>query len=165
MMDALTLLREQVATIERVFGQVFDPVTPEQAVWRGEGSTANQIAALFLHVYTGEDRAVQRARGRRPLLETDGWAVRLGYDVAAAWSPIDSPDLEAYRAYAAAVSAATREYLANVEPGEIEREVETPRGKRTVVGMLSLGLITHKLTHLGEIAALLGCQGVKGFPF
>jgi hypothetical protein len=164
-MDALTLLREQVAMTERVFRQVFATVTPEQAIWRGEGSTANQIAALFLHVYTGEDRAVQRARGRPPLLETEGWAAHLRYDVAAPWSPIDAPDLEVCRAYAAAVSAATSEYLANVEPGEIEREVETPRGKRTVVGMLSLGLITHKLTHMGEIAALLGCQGVKGFPF
>jgi hypothetical protein len=164
-MDALTLLREQVTTAERLFGQVSATVTPEQAVWRGEGSTANQIAVLFLHVYSAEDRSVQRARGRQSLLDTDGWAARLGYDVAAPWSLVDASNLGAYRAYAAAVSAATRDYLANVEPGEIEREVETPRGKRTIVGMLSLGLITHKLTHLGEIAALLGCQGVKGFPF
>jgi hypothetical protein len=164
-MDALSLLRDQVSMAERLLSDVFSKVTPEQAVWRGEGSTANQIAALFLHIYTGEDRAVQRARDRRPIIETGGWAERLGYNVDAPWSPIDRPDLEAYRAYAAEVRAATREYLASVEPSAIEREVDTPRGKRTVIGMLSLGLTTHKLGHMGEIAALLGCQGVKGFPF
>jgi hypothetical protein len=164
-MNALTLFRDQVSYAERLLTEVFSRITPEQAVWRGEGSTANQIAALFLHIYTGEDRAVQRAQGRPPILETGGWAARLSYNPDAPWSPIDHPDLAAYRAYAAEVRNATREYLGNVDPVEIEREIDTPRGKRTAIGMLSLGLITHKLTHMGEIAALLGCQGAKGFPF
>jgi hypothetical protein len=164
-MNALTLFREQVSTADRLLTDVFSKVTPEQAVWRGEGSTANQIAALFLHIYTGEDRAVQRARGQPPILESGEWAAHLNYNPNAPWAPIDQPDLEAYRAYAAAVRSATKEYLASVDPDEIEREFDTPRGKRTTIGMLSMGLTTHKATHMGEIAALLGCQGVKGFPF
>jgi hypothetical protein len=34
-----------------------------------------------------------------------------------------------------------------------------------MLAILSLMLVIHKANHTGEIAALLGSQGVRGFPF
>jgi hypothetical protein len=164
-MEALTLLREQASFAERLFADVFRPVTVEQAIWRPEGSKANQVAALFLHAYTSQDRGVHGVKGTPTVFESGGWSERLSYDPNAAWKVIEQPDLAAYRAYAADVTAATKALLDTADPATLEREIESSRGKRTGYSQLSLVLITHKLTHMGKIAALLGCQGVKGFPF
>ena len=164
-MDALTLLRDQAAFAEKLMTDVFAPVTVDQAIWRPEGSTTNPIAVIFLHIYTSEDGMIARSLGKSPILETGAWSDRLGYESIHAWSPITDPDLASYRAYAGEVAAATKDYLTNLEPTALEQEVDSPRGRRTRVAGLSLLLTTHKLTHSGEIAALLGCQGAKGLPF
>ena len=167
-MDALALLKQQVATANDLMTQVFAGVNQIQAGWRLEGSTANPIGATFLHAYFNEDRVVQEyAQGQRPLWDTAGWRERLHYDPSAPWSPatLAVTDPEACRAYAVDVHAATRRYLESLQPGALEREIEGPRGTRPLFIPLSWLLVTHKLGHMGEIAALLGCQGVKGFPF
>jgi uncharacterized damage-inducible protein DinB len=164
-MDALVLLRDLAARSDDLMTQTFAAVTVEQAAWRQEGSTANPIAAIFLHVYYPEDWFVHRDTGAPLIFEAGGWANRLGYDPAAAWSPSARPEPDACRAYAAEVRAATHDYLEHLDPSRLEEEIDSTRGKRSRVAMLSRLLVTHKLTHLGEIAALLGCQGVKGFPF
>jgi len=164
-MDALTLLRDQVDTAERLLQQTTEGLTLSQALWRLPGSTANPIFSIYLHVYVTEDRIIHRERAQPPLLESQGWRERLGFDPAAPWAVPEHPDLDACRAYARAVHAVTRAYLAALTPSALDEEIETPRGRRPRVASLSLMLVTHKLTHLGEIAALLGCQGAKGFPF
>lgn len=165
-MDALTLLREQTARAHQTMTDVFAVVTPEYATWRLEGSLANTIVGTFLHSYHGEDSTVQeRLRGRSTLFESGGWSKQLPYDPAKdSWSVNAVPDLAAVRAYAAAVAAATGEYLGSLAPSELDREVDTPRGKVTIGVRLGLILVTHKFLHMGEIGALLGCQGAKGFP-
>ena len=165
-MDALTLLRQQAETANNLMTQVFANVTAEQALWQLAGATTNPIAATFLHVYHSEDRMVHRNLGGRPtIFDQGGWQERLGYDPASPWTSSARPDLDAYRAYAAEVSAVTRAYLSGLDPDALTREVDTPRGPQPLANRLSILLVAHKLTHLGEISALLGCQGAKGFPF
>ena len=161
-MDALTLLRDQAAMAERLAGQILAELTDAQARWRLEGSTANPIAPTILHVYENEDRVVQGAQDRAPLWD-GAWPERAGAAPRAVWAGAD-PDLARVLAYAAAVRAATARFLAALEPAALEREVDTPRGKRPLAAPLSLVLVVHKFVHLGEVAALLGCQGAKGFP-
>lgn len=164
-MDALTLLREQAAMADGLLTQVFASVTAEQAVWLPPESTVNAIATLFLHLYSSEDRSVQRLQGGRPPLYAIGdWQERLAYDPANAWTTPREPDLSAYRAYAGTVRAATVAFLDTLSPDRLSEEVETPRGKRALGLTLSLMLVLHKMAHTGEISALLGAQGLKGFP-
>ena len=68
-------------------------------------------------------------------------------------------------AYAEAVSTGTKAYLASLDPAALDRQIETPRGPRPLAARLSVYLVVHKAQHTGDIAALLGCQGVKGLPF
>jgi uncharacterized damage-inducible protein DinB len=164
-MDALALIREQAATAERLLSQVVAELTAEQSIWHAEGSTANPIAAIFTHIYFSEDRLVQRrGQGRPPIYNAGGWRERLGVDPEAPWSGLTQVAPREMRAYAAEVRAATTRFLEGLPPADLEREVEGPRGRQTLAATMSLLLVIHKATHTGEIAALLGNQGVRGFP-
>lgn len=164
-MDALVLLRDQVGTADGMIKAVFKPVTPEQASWKMAGSTANTIGATFLHAYSTEDSAVHRLLGTPSVLERGGWGARLSYDPAASWTLEGPADTGLIMEYAEAVSAATKEYLDRLKPEDLEREIETPRGLRPLSARIGIYLVAHKFQHAGEMAALLGCQGVKGLPF
>lgn len=163
-MDALTLLKDQATNAGSGLMQVFKPVTPEQAVWRLPGSTANPIGVTFLHAYFSEDEAIHRLLGKPTLFESGGWRDRLGYDPGN-WSIAGTPDPAQMRAYAEAVAGPTKDYLSSLKPGDLEQEIDTPRGRRPLVARLGVYLVYHKFQHMGDIAALLGCQGVKGLPF
>ncbi len=164
-METLTLLRELATRGQNVTSQILENVTREQLVWLPEGGQTNQIAATILHVFHGEDRAVHRALGAPTIFESQGWQARLGYRPESPWERLPAADPDAVRAYVAAVWEETRRYLEGLSPGDLDREIETPRGKRTVGDNLAHLLVAHKFTHLGEVAALLGCQGMRGFPF
>lgn len=164
-LDALTLLREQAKQADKLLTDVFANVTPEQLVWLPEGGMTNPIGSTFLHLYHVEDRLTHRLLGDKPtLFDANGWQARLGYDPANPWTPPSLVDLSALRAYAAEVAADTKTCLEGLTLEALEQEISTPRGSRPVHATLSLALVVHKFTHTGEISALLGCQGVKGFP-
>jgi uncharacterized damage-inducible protein DinB len=165
-MDALTFLRDEAERVDGLLTQVFASVTPEQACWKLAGSTTNTIAGDFAHVYYSEDALVNKRLQNKPtIFETGGWAVTLGYDPESAWTAAEPVDVDAYRAYAREVRAATKRFLDELDSSALEREVVGPRGPRPMAASLSILIVIHKATHMGEIAALLGCQGVQGFPF
>lgn len=165
-MDALALLRDQAATADGLLMQVVANLTTEQAVWQLEGSTANPIASILMHISFGEDRTVQqRCQGQQTIFQAGGWRARIGFDPDTPWAHPGQVDPGALRAYAAEVRAATRRFLEGVQPADLERELEGPRGRRPMLAVLSLLLVIHKASHTGEIAALLGSQGMRGFPF
>lgn len=163
-MDAVTLLREQAIMTGDLLGRVLAPLTDEQALWKPEGGKTNPIGATVMHLVFGEDRLVQGQQEKPPIFESGGWAARLPFNPREPWAVPQSVSADALRAYAAEVAAATRTYLQGLRDEDLSREVTGPRGARTLVNMLSLLLVVHKSTHTGEIAALLGCQGLTGFP-
>ena len=165
-MNALELLREQAATAEQGMRAVLGLVAAEQAHWRGEGSTANTVASALYHVYLSEDRAAGPLLGATTTrLEAGGWPAKIGVSPDEVWSAEGRPDFAALRGYAEEVAAETQRLLGQLDPAALEREMDTPRGKRTVGSRLGLLLVIHKASHMGEIGAVLGAQGAKGFPF
>ena len=74
-------------------------------------------------------------------------------------------DLASLHAYAEAVSEAVQGWLASLTPEDLERKLETPVGELSVIQVMETFVIWHINAHCGEIAALKGCQGVKGYPF
>lgn len=164
-LDALVFLRDQAATADDLLTQVIANLTAEQAVWKAPGSTANPAGVTLVHLYHTEDSTVGRFSGQPTVWQSGGWAERIGVDPAAIWTSAPRFDPDLLRGYATEVRAATRGYLDAADPSVLDQTFETPRGQRTVASSLSLLLIIHKMTHAGEIAASLGNQGVKGFPF
>lgn len=150
-------------------------VTPEQAHWQPTG-LANSIAATYAHLVLSEDMIVQGMfQGKQPLAAST-WAGKAGVDSMppqgsegdADWSDWGRKvrvDLPALQKYAQAVYAASDAYLTSVKPEELERQIDTPLGKHSINFMLGAAIIGHVAGHSGEISAIKGLQGLKGYPF
>jgi hypothetical protein len=74
-------------------------------------------------------------------------------------------DLPALHDYAKAVAEALQGWLGSLAPEDLERTIKTPIGEYTLAQMIGLFIVWHIDAHCGEISALKGCQGVKGYPF
>jgi uncharacterized damage-inducible protein DinB len=164
-MDDPGLLRDLAARSDRTLRQVFSRVTPDQAAWRLPGSLANTIGATFMHIYYSEDELVQGLQSSESLFKEHGWHDRLGYNHESVWTFSGPHDLSLLQEYADTVFAATSSYLAQATPETLAEMIETSRGPQSRAMRLASYIVTHKSSHTGEIAALLGCQGAKGLPF
>ncbi len=145
-------------------------VTAEQAHWLPPGK-ALPISSLYAHTIGGEDACINMLiRKTPPLLATD-WANRTGMSVIMPetqpwddWARSVRVDLDQLRKYAQAVYAATDDYLAGLTPENLDVEIDFA-GKRPIGDALARFLVGHVNQHCGEISALKGLQGAKGYPF
>ena len=134
----------------------------------------NPISATYAHVVAGEDGFVNGLlRGGAPLFATS-WAGRTGLGEP----PPDGPDwgdwgrrvkvdLAQLREYAGAVAASTDEWLATLSPDALDRVIDLSSfgfGERSLAWVLGGAVIGHLQAHWGEICALKGLRGGKGFP-
>ena len=169
-MEARDLLRGQFTWVHQLLEGTMSDCSQETADHRGEGWTVNPISAIYVHIAMTQDGIVHGlVQGRPTLLESAGWADRLGIDPA---GPRDDSgwagkrfDLAAVRDYTAAVQAATDAFLAEAADEVLERPMETPMGEQRAIDMLANVGVAHVASHWGEIAALRGVQGEKGLPF
>jgi hypothetical protein len=74
-------------------------------------------------------------------------------------------DLPALQAYSEAVAEAVQAWLSTQSPADLDRKMETAIGEFNLGGLLETFVLWHINAHCGEIAALKGCQGVKGYAF
>ena len=75
-------------------------------------------------------------------------------------------DLEAARKYAQAVYANTNSYLDTLTPDDLDKEMEIPGfGKNPLAYYIGMAALIHPANHVGEISAMKGMQGAKGYPF
>lgn len=164
--SAVDVIRVQAKMVADLLAQSFAGVTPEQSSWHQEGSKANTIGPTFIHAHLTEDRFVSRQQERPSIFESGSWQERLGFDPSQPWYGQQVTDVDACRDYAAEVSAQTQAYLGALDPAELDKTIEMgPFGGQPLAFGLSLTTVLHKMGHLGEISALLGEQGEKGFPF
>src|SRR5581483_2813532 len=98
------------------------------------------------------------ATGKPTVLEAGGWAPKLGYDPGSnSWTYQGVADPGLLLSYGEAVATAGKAYLAGLQPGDLEQQIETQNGPRPLVQRLGVYFVYHKFEHMGEIAALLGC--------
>jgi hypothetical protein len=173
-MNTVELIQYSLDNAFGILGQVVADLTQEQADWTPPG-IANPIGATYWHAVSGADEVVCKwIRGQEPLHQKGGWQGKVltvsapepgpGGDYLAYMRAI-RVDVPALHEYARAVAEAIQEWLASLAPEDLERELETPIGKLDVGQMLETFVIWHINAHCGEISALKGCQGVKGYPF
>jgi hypothetical protein len=90
--------------------------------------------------------------------EDPGWdvrAIREGLRV----------DLPALHDYARATARTLLDWVTSLEPEDLERTIPTPIGDHNLGQILEIFIIGHINSHSGEISALRGCQGLKGYPW
>lgn len=185
---AVALLREQLRSAWETMEGTFQDVSPEIAQWIPPG-TALPIGAAYAHVVLSTDEVVNRmVRGERPL-HAGAFAGKTGLSelgpgmdpsvappaspeewsrAFAEWSRRVRIDLAALRGYGAAVTEATDGWLATLSEEELERTVDLSAegmGIVTLAFVLNNVVIGHTFCHTGEISAIKGVRGLKGYPF
>jgi hypothetical protein len=173
-MNTVELLQSSLGSAFDILGQVTADLTQEQADWQPPG-IANAIGATYWHTISGADEIVYRwALGQDPLREREAWTERV-IKVSAPepepggdWQPYMRAirvDLPALHEYTQATAEALQGWLSSLAPEDLERVIKTPFGEYSLAHLLDLFVIWHTNAHCGEISALKGCLGAKGYPF
>jgi hypothetical protein len=173
-MNTVELLQYSLGNAFDILGQVVADLTQEQADWMPPG-IANPIGATYWHAVSSTDEIVCKwIRGEEPLRQKGGWQEKVltvsapepghGGDYLAYMQTI-RVDIATLHAYARAVAEAIQSWLASLAPEDLTREMDTLIGRLNVGQMLETFVIWHINAHCGEISALKGCLGVKGYPF
>ena len=171
-MDAIQVLRANLADAHWLLEQGVADLNPSHLHWVPPG-TANTIAATYAHVIGSEDNFIQATLLGRAMLASSSWHGRNGISLPIpqrgsdwfAWSRRVKVDLPAAQSYAAAVYAATDDYLAALTPEQLDRspDVALPAAQ-SLNWLLANFVILHASLHSGEIAVLRGLQGLVGLP-
>jgi hypothetical protein len=114
--------------------------------------------------------------GQAPLRHCAGWQEKVVIAL-----PLENPDdpywevrnmreglrvdLPALHDYARATAHTLLSWVASLTPEDLERTISTPIGDLNLGQILELFIIAHINNHSGEISALKGCQGLKGYPW
>jgi hypothetical protein len=116
------------------------------------------------------------AMGQTPLRHSAGWKDK----VVSAFPPENPEDpyweirvareglqlnLLALHDYAHATTQALLDWVASLTPADLEREIPTPFGDFNQGQFLEYFIVWHINVHCGEISAIKGCQGLKGYPW
>jgi hypothetical protein len=171
-MDTVDLIRYSLGNAFDILGQVTGDLTQEQADWIPPG-IANPIGALYWHMVSGADYVAYKwCLGQEPLSQRAGWRDKVlhasGPD--AGEETVEQMrafrvDLPALHDYARAVAAALQDWLSTLTSADLERKMDTPIGELNMAQLLTTFVIWHIDAHCGEISALKGCQGARGYPF
>jgi hypothetical protein len=171
-MNAVAVIRDGVQWGHQLLEMVMGDVTDEQARWAPPG-LANPIGALYAHALLSEDAIVNgMLQGGAPLFATS-WAGQAGveapqFHLTVDWARGLKPDLAALRQYGPAVAASTVAYLNGLTDSGLDRQVDLSRqglGSRSIGWALNALVAAHLNNMAGEISALKGVQGARGYPF
>jgi hypothetical protein len=172
-------IREQMKTAHWLMEGTLSDVSEEMFHFAPPGK-ALPIGAALVHYVSWEDWMIHSLlKGGAPLM-AGPWAGKTGvsepqpepgddYEARfAAWSRRVRVDLPAFQSYAKAVYEATDGYLASLADPDLTRELDLSgmgMGTQAVGSFLAAALIGHAYCHCGEISAIKGVQGKKGYPF
>ena len=142
-----------------ILGQVTADLTQEEADWIPPG-VVNTIGAIYSHIITYVDYFVQNycIEGKPAPESVESRPEALKMQVV-------QVDLSELHELAGNVKKKTQGWLSSLTPADLARKIDTTIGELTVGQMLDVFLVWHINVHCGEISALKGCQGAKGYPW
>ncbi len=158
-MNTVELLQVSLGAAFDILSSVTADVTQEQADWKPPG-TANTIGSIYSHILTYVDYYV-----RTYFIEGKPQPVTVESRPAELWMQDVQVDLSELHAYTEQVCSAAQNWLSSLAPEDLELRALTTAGEINMGQAVELFVIWHINAHCGEIAALKGCQGLKGYPW
>jgi hypothetical protein len=146
---------------------------------RAAPGNANPIGASYAHAVIAEDGIVNgMLQGQAPLWATS-WAGKTGTDKPmpipggpegdiGEWYHSVKVDLAACQAYAQAVYAQTAEFIGSADAATLNREIDLTAiglGKLPLSVVFAFLVIGHMNNLCGEISAIKGAFGLRGYPY
>ena len=134
---------------------------------------AHPIGELMAHILHSEDFMINMAiQGQPPLWEKDGWKDKVGGEMILAQTTEGAraytSNPEGLASYAQAVFANTDAFLGGLSENDLDRPLTLePLGlpNMSMGAFLTQMLLGNTYAHTGEISALKGLRGKKGYPF
>jgi hypothetical protein len=175
-MELRQVLAINLETAHDAFLKTMADVTPEMARWLPPG-IMHPIGERYAHVVMAEDYLVNGiARGGEPLFLSE-WAGRTGFNAdpmllmtltSEIARQVRVDDLNGLGEYTRAVFANTQDFINRADDALLNSSVDM-----SIVGYgqvpfpiwFSAFVVGHLHDVMGEISALKGCLGVKGYPF
>jgi hypothetical protein len=178
MLTALQLLKDELKAAHDLFESTAADIKDED-LHKSSGGVAFPIGATYAHLVFSEDVILHSMiiGGNEPLYMTTfkdntGASVPMppmdeNWETAnREWSNSVQIDLAKMKEYTKAVFAKTTEYLNSLTDSDLEKEVDLGSwGKKTVAEMFWGFMTAHANQLAGEISALKGVHGSKGYPF
>lgn len=173
-MSKKEMLQQQIGIARMVVEGTLGDVTAEQVAHMPPGN-AHPIGALFAHDVMSEDAVVNgMLRNEQPLMAST-FAGKTGADKPMPqfgepgmneWARSVKIDMPALKEYAKAVRAATDSYIAGLSDSDLDKTMEFGgMGQQSIANIITLLAIVHPSNHIGEVSALKGIGGGKGYPF
>lgn len=171
-MSRAELLRAQLKSAHDAIEETMDDVTQE-LLDRMPAGVANPLGERYAHHLNSEDSLVHLIlQGKAPLMSSS-WLGRTGISEPRFGSDPQYArrvrvQLEPARAYAREVYAASDEYVGSLGEADLERLIDMTAvgfGQVPVWWVLSRLVIGHVYEVHGEIAAVKGALGVRGFRY
>ncbi len=168
-MDAVEAIKGTINHSHEWFEGTTSDLTQEQADFLPPG-TAHPIGEIIAHILQSEDAVINgMIQGQPSVWESGGWEEKLGIpnvtrqtqEVARGFKG----EVAALQPYKEAVFASTQAFLDGLSAEELDREVQSSEGAMTIFDALTNALVGNNLAHTGEISALKGVQGAKGYAF
>jgi hypothetical protein len=133
------------------------------------GATIGSIGEIYGHTIGNEDWAFnQLIQGKDQLLESGGWAEKLGFAAGASdhdWEAAARDHLPELQEYGKAVSAATDAFLDSLSDADLDRPIDFFGRKESMGWVIADTVLVHIAFHSGEVASLKGVMGLKGLPW
>jgi hypothetical protein len=172
-MTTIELLTQQLKDAHQVFLGTLEGITNDQANFQPQGK-ALSVAAVWIHVVESEDLFLS-AISNQPTIEstmasqtgisqpqpTENWAE--AYPV---WAKSVKADVDQLMQYTKTVFENSEKYIATLQPQDLDQTKDLGQmGSATVLTIISGYMIGHCQSITGEISAIKGVQGLKGYPF
>lgn len=163
-MDAADLLRDAFGRVPQLAHGAVEGLTDGELAARVD-SEANTVAWLLWHTGRGQDAQLADAFGTEQVWETGGWRERFALPLPAGSTGYghSSQDVAAVRApaglltgYVEAVAAAAHEALGGLEPGDLDRVVDTRWDPPVTLGVRLVSVVGDALAHLGQAGYVRG---------
>ena len=163
-MNTSDVLIDAYGRIQELVHRITDGLGEAGIAFRPDGE-ANSIGWLIWHLTRVQDDHVSEIAGRDQAWVDDGWAERFGmepdpeatgYGHTSEQVAAVQPDAELMRNYHDAVHARTIEYLAGIDPEELDRIIDYGWDPPVSVGVRLVSVIGDDLQHAGQAAYVKG---------
>jgi hypothetical protein len=177
MITSLQLIKDEISNARQTFEGTVADVTSAQTGF-DPGGKALPLGAIYAHLILSEDFIVQGGLMHKATLAESTFKGKTGISAMMPamdnnwaknhehWAKTVKIDLPKIKQFSQAVYSATDQYVNSLKDEDLTKEVDLgPMGKQTIAHALSEYLVAHMNSLTGEISALKGIQGAKGYPF
>lgn len=177
MLSALQLLKNQVKAARETFEGTVEDVSEKQ-LQKNPGGVALPLGAIYAHLIYSEDTIINSMLQQKEPLYKSAWKEKTGInkpmppmdanwsDANKKWSKTVKINLVELRKYSKAVYLNTDKFLDGLKEKDVDKEIDLGTwGKQSLSELLTGFIIGHTYSITGEISALKGLQGAKGYPF